>query len=63
MRTLQEELHILQERKDISSKERDMLVAGLYLSYKLYDRASPLLSAYADDPGMKGILENIQQRD
>ncbi|WLE95300.1 MAG: hypothetical protein QTN59_11470 [Candidatus Electrothrix communis] len=63
MRTLQEELHILQERKDISSKERDVLVAGLYLSYKLYDRASPLLSAYADDPGMKGILENIQQRD
>jgi hypothetical protein len=61
VRTLQEDLHVIEEMQDISPKGRDFLTASLYLAYQLYDRVSPLLKAYPDDPGMQVILENVQE--
>ena len=61
VRMLQEDMHVIEEMKDISLKERDFLTASLYLAYKLYDHVSPLLKAYPDDPGMQAILENVQK--
>lgn len=59
--TLQKEVHAIENMKDMSTKERDLLTATLYLAYKLYDRVYPLLEAYPDDPGMQNIFEKVQE--